>query len=103
MALDAARFETLADQTLDALADAIDAALGDVIDVDRQGAVLTLDLDDGGQYVINKHAPSRQIWLSSPRSGALHFDYDDDAKRWRATRSGEDLHALLGAELGIAL
>ena len=28
-----------------------------------------------GTWVINKHAPTRQIWLSSPQSGARHYAY----------------------------
>lgn len=102
MALDEARFETLVNRTLDDLADTLDDVLGAHLDVERQGAVLTVTLDAGGQYVINKHAPSRQIWLSSPRSGALHFDYDEATERWRSTREGQDLLTLLAEELAAA-
>ncbi|MCP5373762.1 MAG: iron donor protein CyaY [Hyphomicrobiales bacterium] len=97
MTLDESTFESLADTTLAHLFDTIDEVLGDQIDVDLEGGILTLELDSGGQYVINKHAPNRQIWVSSPKSGASHYDHRDG--RWIGTRDGADLQTLLAAEL----
>lgn len=98
MTLDESRFSTLADDMLERIADAVEAALGDDIDVDFHGGILTLSLEEGGQYVLNKHAPNREIWLSSPVSGAAHFAYDDD--RWVSTREPRvDLAHLLAREL----
>lgn len=84
MTLDETGFSTLADHMLERINDAVDEALGDEIDVDLLGGILTLSLNAGGQYVINKHAPNREIWLSSPISGAAHFAYVDGA--WVSTR-----------------
>lgn len=86
MPLDEAGFHHLADNTIDRLADAIDTDLGDEIDAEVHNEILTLVLPDGGQYIINKNAPLKQIWLSSPRSGAWHFDWDAATERWRSTR-----------------
>ncbi|PKU26373.1 iron donor protein CyaY [Telmatospirillum siberiense] len=100
MPLDEASFHSLADKTISALAEAIDTDLGDEIDVEEQNEILTLVLPDGGQYIINKNAPLKQVWLSSPRSGAWHFDWDAEGARWRSTR-GERiaLDDLLAGEL----
>lgn len=92
-------FETLADSLLDTL----EAALGDSADAERQGSVLTIETDDGSTWVINKHAPTRQVWLSSPRSGARHYDFDASSGQWKDTRGGQDLLTVLGAELGADL
>lgn len=105
--MDESRFAQLADQTLEALADAIDDALGDRIDVDLDHGILTLTLDDKSQYVINKHGPMRQIWMSSPVSGASHFGYLETG-HWQSTRDpAVDLVATVVAEMhgkyGIAL
>lgn len=98
MSLDESRFATLADDLLERLGDAIDDALGDSIDVDLQGGILTLALSGGGQYIINKHAPNREIWMSSPVSGATHFAYRDG--RWVSTRDAAlVLEDMLAAEL----
>lgn len=102
MALDDGTFETLAEQTLAAIMDAVDASLGDVLDVDYQDGVLTIETDDGGCFVVNRHLPNRQIWLSSPVSGAAHFAYDEATGRWPSTRGGADLHDRLAAELAAA-
>jgi frataxin len=98
MSLDESRFSTLANQTLERIGDAIDDALGDQIDVDLQGGILTLALPGGGQYIVNKHAPNREIWLSSPVCGAVHFGYADG--RWVSTREPRVvLEEVLAAEL----
>ncbi len=96
--MDDSTFETLADQTLSGLQGRIEAELDD-IDVELRGGILTLELEDGRQYVVNKHMPNRQIWVSSPVSGASHFAYDEATKRWRSTRSEALLHDLLATEL----
>jgi frataxin len=62
---------------------------------------MTVALADGRQFVLNKHAPNRQLWLSSPVSGAHHFVPADGG--WRSTRGPETLAGLLAAELGVAL
>jgi len=101
MSLDESTFTTLADATLADLFDTIDEVLGDVIDVDLEGGILTLELETGGQYVINKHAPNRQIWMSSPKSGATHYDHTPgpEGGRWTGTRDGGDLQQVLAGEL----
>ena len=89
-------FETLADSLLAAL----ETAIGD--EAERQGGVLTLEKDEG-TWVVNKHGPTKQIWLSSPKSGARHYAFDAGSGRWTDTRGGADLLSTLTAELGVAL
>ena len=96
--MDDSTFESLADRTLARLQTQIEDAL-DSVDVDLRGGILTLELEDGRQYVINKHTPNRQIWLSSPVSGAAHFVHDPQAGVWRSTRGDAQLHRLLAGEL----
>jgi len=88
-------FETLADSLLESLEEEID-------DAELQGGVLTIDGDDG-TWVVNKHAPTRQIWLSSPKSGAHHYAFEAASGLWQDTRGGPDLLATLAAELDVAL
>jgi len=98
-------FERRAGQVLDALFEQIEEQLGDWLDVDMSGGILEVELPDGGAYVINKHAPNREIWLSSPKSGAWHFA-SDDGEHWRSTRGGAsgapELCTLLADELAAA-
>ena len=105
MSLDEPTFERLADETLKHLLAAIEAALGSHLDIDLEGGILTIRLDAGGIYVVNKQAPTRQIWLASPASGAWHFDFREvpgKAGRWIATKGGTTLAALLSDELTAA-
>lgn len=98
---DESAFHAEADRTLAALMEAIDESLGDALDVELQSGVLTIELEAGGQYVINKHAPNRQIWMSSPASGASHFSHEQ-GRGWIATRSGQNLLEMLAGELSAA-
>ena len=91
-------FETLADSLLATL----EEALGDHVDAELQGGILTVEGDEG-TWIVNKHAPTRQVWLSSPKSGARHYAFDAGTGQWRDTRGGDDLLAVLGAELGVEL
>ncbi len=47
--------------------------------------------------------PQWQVWLSSPISGARHYAFDAAAGQWLDTRTGGDLLAALGDELGVPL
>jgi frataxin len=96
-----AEFERRAAEALDSLFEQIEGQLGDWLDVEMTGGILQIELPDGGVYVLNKHSPNREIWLSSPKSGAWHFASDDGAT-WRSTRGAEELVALLSSELAAA-
>jgi frataxin len=103
MALDEKRFQTLAEDTLDQLLAAIEEACADRAEVEFEGGILTVAPTTGGQFVVNRHGPTRQIWLSSPQSGAWHFAWDEGAATWRSTRGLETLVEVLERDLGQAL
>lgn len=51
--------------------------------------------------MINKQAPNKQIWWSSPTSGPQRYLYNGPSQRWENNRGdGPDLHQLLEQELG---
>jgi frataxin len=91
-------FETMADRLLEHLEEAIGAD----VDAELQGGVLTVQAG-AGTWIVNKHAPTRQIWLSSPKSGAHHYAFEAASGLWQDTRGGPDLLATLAAELDVAL
>jgi frataxin len=99
MITDGEIFETVAEKTLNILLDRIDDILGDEVDVDLNGGILNIELENGSQYVINKNAPNYEIWMSSPLSGASHYYLEDDLKTWVDTRSGHKLFDKLAQEL----
>ena len=96
--MDERAFETLADRTLQQLFARIEEELTDV-EADLRGGILTLEFEDGRQYVINKHAPNRQIWMLSPVSGASHYAHDSASGEWRSTRDTASLFQRLAEEL----
>lgn len=51
--------------------------------------MLTLRLGELGTYVINKQTPNRQIWMSSPMSGPVRYDWAPGARcRLAGSRAG---------------
>ncbi len=96
-------FHILADAVLGAIEqDLEDADQDGYLEVDRVGGVLTLSLPDGKQFVISKHVPTRQLWVSSPFSGAHHFGYDAPTKQWML-ENRQELRLLLDGELAHTL
>ncbi len=65
-----ARYHREADHTLDVLSEEFERMIEEAnvedADIELSQGVLTLKLGGLGTYVINKQAPNRQIWMSSP-------------------------------------
>lgn len=97
--MDESSFDARANATLEALMDRIDEVAGDVLDAELADGVLTVTLESGAQYVINRHSVNREVWLSSPRSGAGHYAWDAAREAWIDRRRGGELRALLEQEL----
>ena len=103
-------FHEAADALLDAIecvSGALDDTITDGFDVSNATGVLTLALGSKGTYVLNKQAPNRQVWWSSPISGPKRYHWDAARRAWLNTRDGHALTDLLAAELqqltGVAL
>jgi CyaY protein len=94
-----AQFLTQSQATLDALERALEALIAnghDDLELDRHANVLTLDLPDGAQIVINSHASAQEIWVAA-RAGGFHCAWQ--AGRWIDRRTNQELFALLSALL----
>lgn len=96
-------FLIISERTLQQIQNALDN-LNEDWDIDRVGNVLTIEFDDGFQIVLNKQAPTQQIWLAS-RKGGMHFQYRDGS--WLEEHSGKELkqqlQALIAFKLGHAI
>ena len=99
MTLDDSSFATLVQEVLERIANALEDAGADDLDLDLTDGVLTIEDDAGRTWVVNRHVPLKQMWLSSPVSGAAHFAWKVEAGRWIATRGGPPLDEVLAAEL----
>lgn len=99
MSIDESTFETVSKALLERWSDVIEAGGAESVDVELQPGVLTIEVEGTGIFVLNKHGPLRQMWLSSPVSGASHYEHDAATGAWRSTRGGDDLATTLEAEL----
>ena len=87
-------FRTIADQTLEAIQDAIDDSGAD-IDYEEVGGVLTLEYENGSKIIFSKQPPAKQLWMAA-RSGGFHFDYDSEKRQWICdSGENEELYAML--------
>ena len=71
-------YETESEETLESLCERFEEILQDdpsmgESDVSLASGVLTVVIPGHGTYVVNKQAPNRQIWLSSPVSGPARY------------------------------
>lgn len=102
---DASVYHAAADAELATLFGALEAlaeATAPDAEVELAQGVLTARLP-GGTYVLNKQAPTRQIWWSSPVSGPKRFGFEPQRAVWVSARDGTALRALLDAEMERAL
>lgn len=82
--------ETFLNSLLEDLMDCI------TLEVDELPEGLSI-LSDSGQYLLNYHSVTDQLWLSSPVTGAHHFHYQESG--WICTRTKQALTAVLQKEL----
>jgi frataxin len=94
-------FHQLCDHTLDAMCERLEGWLESLdledSDIEHSQGVVTLKLGALGTYVINKQTPNRQIWMSSPVSGPVRYDYHKGG--WVYRRDGHAMHGRLASEL----
>lgn len=90
-------FHKITDKLLESLLENIEDSDADAcIEADIQDGVLTLELQDGQHYLVSKHVPSLQLWVSSPLSGGLHFAYSDG--QW-VLSDGKKMHDTIQEEI----
>lgn len=90
--MDETSFHKLADQWLNTAEDILEGVVA--LDIEYQHGVLTVVLPSGQTFVVNKHAPMKQLWLSSPLSGGLHFSYNETQRKWTLADGRELGHML---------
>ena len=89
-------FQNLAKKTLDDIFNLADKKSQD-FDVDFEGENLIIEINNS-TFVLSIHNPTQQIWMSSPISGAHHFDYREGF--W-ISKLGKRLDLILSEELSI--
>ncbi|MEO9137086.1 MAG: iron donor protein CyaY [Casimicrobiaceae bacterium] len=93
--MDETAFIAAADATLDRIGLALDAALetsDSDLDWELKDGVLTIECDDDSRIIVNRHVPSREIWVAA-KNGGFHFRAVDG--RWRDARGDDELASAL--------
>ena len=95
-------FKKKALDTLDDIFNLVESKF-DNYEVDFEDENLRIDsLEGKGTFVVSIHTPTSQIWLSSPISGAHHFESrSPESIEWISTRDANiNLKQLIIKELG---
>lgn len=79
--MDAGEFNQMVDDILSGIEDALESCDAD-LDWDIVGGVLTIECENGSQVIINRQAPTQQIWVAA-RAGGFHFSYNTDEDCWK--------------------
>ena len=90
-------FHQRVDAMLLAIEESIDDSGGD-LDYENAAGILTLELENGSQVIINRQTPLKQLWLAA-RSGGYHFDWSDEAAGWVRDSDGEGFVVMLNQAL----
>ena len=100
--LDETHFHAITNATLMHINDQLEQAYdqGDLeeLDYDEGAGILTIITPDDVTFVLSRHEPSRQLWLASPLSGGLHFDYSQESQEWQLS-DGRTLKLVLADDL----
>ena len=94
-------FKKKASETLDEIFNLVESKF-DNYEVDYEDENLRIDsLEGKGTFIVSIHSPTSQIWLSSPISGAHHFESrSSESVEWISTRdSNINLKQLIIKEL----
>ena len=95
-------FKKKASETLDDIFNLVESKF-DNYEVDYEDENLRIDsLEGRGTFIVSIHTPTSQIWLSSPISGAHHFESrSPESIEWISTRDANiNLKQLIIKELG---
>lgn len=84
--MDESNFLTMSHSMLESLAEQIEEALDEDFEIEFNEGVLTITHETEGEFVVNPHAPTAQVWMASPISGSTHFDFIQQSGRWRSVR-----------------
>ena len=78
----------------------------DDMDMDIVDGVLTIEFEGGGQIIVNRQEPLRQLWVASPL-GPAHFSFDATRAAWIDDKTGatlmETLSRALTQKLGVTI
>ena len=88
----ASEFDSMADATLERIAQALDDSGADCDCEPKGTGVLELEFADGSRIVVNRHSAAQEIWVAA-KSGGCHFRWN--GSKWVDTRDGSDLFATL--------
>ena len=95
-------FKKIALETLDDIFNLVESNF-DNYEVDYEDENLKIEsLEGKGTFIVSIHTPTSQIWLSSPISGAHHFESKSpESIEWTSTRDANiNLKQLIIKELG---
>jgi len=88
----ASEFDSMADATLDRIAQALDESGADCDCAPKGAGVLELEFADASRIIVNRHSAAQEIWVAA-RSGGYHFRWN--GSDWVDTRDGGELFAML--------
>ncbi len=87
-------FLAAAEAEMEALESWLEDSTDGEVECLRSGHVLTIELDDGRQVVVNIQTPMKEIWFASP-FGGRHFAFNGATQQWEDTRTQSPLASVI--------
>jgi len=92
-------FNQQIDATLLQIEEALDECEVD-IDYENSAGILTLELENGSQVIINRQIATQQLWVAAI-DGGYHFDFSEDKGQWLLDRDSSELFVQLNRILSL--
>lgn len=83
-------YDKLVDNEMIKIYDSLTEKYGEEVDIEKGDGIMKIILVDDTQLIVSRQAPVKQIWLAA-KHGGYHFTYENETKKWRDTKTKEDL------------
>ncbi len=83
-------YNNLVEEEMKKIYDDLTEKYGEEVDIEKGDGLMKIILIDDSQLIISRQAPVMQLWLAA-KHGGYHFNYDEETKKWRDTKTKEDL------------
>jgi CyaY protein len=92
--MDLITYNELAKQAFKRIDDAFEDIDPDEAEAELRSDNISITFENGEIFIVNKQAPTRQIWLAALKS-AYHFNYNETNKIWICGKTNRELFELL--------
>lgn len=94
-------YTSLVTEEMKRIYDYVGETYGEDLDLELGDGILKITLVDDSKLIVSRQAPVKQLWLAA-RHGGFHFNYDENEKLWKDSKSGEEILTMMSRFIDIS-